>query len=190
VGRVIWNRSTWVKDPDSGRRTRRERPESEWSVGGCPALVGDDVWARVQQRCRECPTGQRVGRPRRYLLSWLLICEQCGARLVVTSTPARYACGTYLYGGRAAYRMRLVFDCLPQTQCQVGGGEDFLGGLAEDGVRQVTGVGVREIARQGCEQSAQETHRTVLSMRIVPVDAVVHVMSLPGFEWKSISWVT
>jgi site-specific DNA recombinase len=105
AGRVVWNRSTWVKDPDSGQRTRRERPESEWIVTSCPALIEASVWSKVQQRCEERATGQRAGRPRRYLLSGLLVCEQCGARLVVTSKPARYGCGTYLYGGRAACRM-------------------------------------------------------------------------------------
>ncbi len=96
VGRIVWNRSTWVKDPDSGRRTRRERPESEWVATDCPALVEADVWGRVQQRLKERATGQRVGQPRRYLLSGLLVCERCGARLVVTSKPSRYACGTFL----------------------------------------------------------------------------------------------
>ena len=52
---------------------------------------------------RSAPSsGNRSGRPRRYLLSGLLKCERCGARLVVTSKPPRYACGTFLYGGAAA----------------------------------------------------------------------------------------
>src|SRR5574343_498753 len=29
LGRQIWNRSEWLKDPDTGARVRRERPESE-----------------------------------------------------------------------------------------------------------------------------------------------------------------
>jgi site-specific DNA recombinase len=94
VGRAVWNRSTWIKDPDSGRRTRRERPESEWIVSSCPAVIEVSDWDKVQQRCKERATGQRAGQPRRYLLSGLLFCEQCGARLVVTSKPARYGCGT------------------------------------------------------------------------------------------------
>lgn len=28
IGEVIWNRCHWVKDLDSGRRLRREQPES------------------------------------------------------------------------------------------------------------------------------------------------------------------
>jgi len=102
AGRIVWNRSTWVKDPDSGRRTRRERPETEWVSTECPALIDPGTWGSVQQRFKERGTGKRLGQPRRYLLSGLLVCEQCGARLVVTSKPARYACGTYLHGGRTA----------------------------------------------------------------------------------------
>src|SRR5690606_16747477 len=32
VGRQVWNRSRWVKHPETGRRVRQERPESEWVV--------------------------------------------------------------------------------------------------------------------------------------------------------------
>jgi site-specific DNA recombinase len=63
VGRVVWNRSTWVKDPDSGRRIRRQRPESEWITSSCPALVEGSEWVKVQKRFEERATGQRAGRP-------------------------------------------------------------------------------------------------------------------------------
>ena len=102
MGRVVWNRSVWVKDPDTGRRTRRDRPESEWVVTECPALVDLETWQKVERRQKERATGQRLGQPRRYLLSGLLVCEQCGARLVGTPKPPRYACGTYVNGGRVA----------------------------------------------------------------------------------------
>jgi len=38
-GDVGWNRSEWIKDPDSGQRKRRERPRSEWIVhhDECPS---------------------------------------------------------------------------------------------------------------------------------------------------------
>ena len=102
IGRIVWNRSVWVKDPDSGRRLRRTRPESEWVVTEGTALVDLGTWNAVQQRFRERAVGGRSARPRKYLLSGLLTCERCGSRLVVTSKPARYACGTFLYGGKTA----------------------------------------------------------------------------------------
>jgi hypothetical protein len=39
IGRLIWNRSEWVKDPDSGKRTRRERPQDQWTVRECPVIL-------------------------------------------------------------------------------------------------------------------------------------------------------
>jgi hypothetical protein len=33
AGRLIWSKSRWLKDPDTGKRVRRERPESEWIFG-------------------------------------------------------------------------------------------------------------------------------------------------------------
>jgi site-specific DNA recombinase len=102
AGRLVWNRSVWVKDPDSGQRLRRRRPESDWIVTECPALIDTTTWDAVKQRFTERAQPSRSDRPRRYLLSGLLTCERCGSRLVVTSKPPRYTCGTFLYGGRAA----------------------------------------------------------------------------------------
>lgn len=39
IGRRVWNRSQCVKNPDSGKRTRRERPATEWVIGTCAAIV-------------------------------------------------------------------------------------------------------------------------------------------------------
>lgn len=100
AGRLVWNRSVWVKDPDSGQRLRRRRPESDWIVTQCPALIDTTAWDAAQQRFTERAQPSRSDRPRRYLLSGLLTCERCGSRLVVTSKPPRYTCGTFLYGGR------------------------------------------------------------------------------------------
>jgi hypothetical protein len=33
VGRYVWNRSKWIKNPDTGKRERFIRPESEWRPG-------------------------------------------------------------------------------------------------------------------------------------------------------------
>jgi site-specific DNA recombinase len=103
VGRLVWNRSEWVKDPDSGKRTRRERPASEWTVGECPALVLGDVWERVSVRMRErMGRGGRGGGTRKYLLSGLLECEQCGSLMVVRGQGgSHYGCATFAHGGAA-----------------------------------------------------------------------------------------
>jgi hypothetical protein len=49
-GERVWNRSLWVKDHDTGRRRRIERPEGEWvrQTEESWRIVPDDLWAAVQ----------------------------------------------------------------------------------------------------------------------------------------------
>lgn len=97
AGRVVWNRSQWVKDPDTGRRLRRERPESEWIVTTCEPIISAELWRRTQGRFR-VRTG-RGGRPR-WLLSGILECAVCGGKMIVTGgAQHRYLCGMNHHGG-------------------------------------------------------------------------------------------
>ncbi len=91
VGRYIWNRSQWVKDPDSGKRKRIVRPETEWQVRECPELriVDDVAWSAARARM-----GQRrhTDGPRpRTLFGGLLRCGLCGGAVVAVSSH-RYGC--------------------------------------------------------------------------------------------------
>ena len=110
IGRVVWNRSTWVKDPDSGRRIRRERPEHEWVINEGPVIIERAVWDRVQARLNQRALsydGGRGGHPR-YLLSGVLQCARCGGRMVVTGRlGSHYYCGTHRHGGSAACNMAI-----------------------------------------------------------------------------------
>ena len=98
VGRVIWNRSQWVKDPDSGKRKRMDRPREEWYVEERPELriVSDELWSAVRARMGR-PTGQGGsagnGRPPRTLFGGLLRCGVCGGAVVATS-GRHYGCAT------------------------------------------------------------------------------------------------
>lgn len=111
VGRPIWNRSRFVKHPDTGRRVRVERPEAEWIRQDVPALaiVDEALWQRVQARLRgasrDTGTGG-AGRPPRHLLSGLLRCGDCGGPLVVVDRYS-YACSVAKDRGTCASRVRL-----------------------------------------------------------------------------------
>jgi site-specific DNA recombinase len=97
AGRLIYNRSQWVKDPDSGLRKRLERPESEWIVRQIEPLIDAETWAMAQGRFRR---HKLPAAPRRYLLSGLLKCAVCGAYLTVMGgSQHRYACATHRNGG-------------------------------------------------------------------------------------------
>jgi site-specific DNA recombinase len=90
IGRLIWNRLTYVKDPVTGKRVSRPNPKSDWIIREIPELriVDQELWERAKARqaglrkdtrpdCeQECPFWART-RPR-YLLSGLMRCGSCG----------------------------------------------------------------------------------------------------------------
>ncbi|WP_416274709.1 recombinase zinc beta ribbon domain-containing protein [Lamprobacter sp.] len=120
LGRQIWNRSKWVKDPDTGRQTRRERAESEWQISEHPELqiIDADLEQRVERRhaliaesskrAREAMRNNGSVGPRpRYLLSGLMTCAHCGAPVVsVGGHSGRYGCSAARYRGDAVCDQR------------------------------------------------------------------------------------
>lgn len=51
-GRWVWNKTMFVKDPATGKRTPAARPKDDWVVEERPdlAIVDGDLWTRVQAR--------------------------------------------------------------------------------------------------------------------------------------------
>src|SRR5262249_49171322 len=107
----IWNRSHWVRDPESRRRVRRERPEGEWVVQRLPELriVSEELWQQVKARQAETHRkseairealhkNARTGRAPKYLLSGLLKCGVCGSNFVMAGAK-HYACASRTNGG-------------------------------------------------------------------------------------------
>jgi hypothetical protein len=112
VGRWIYGRRMFVKDPLTGRRQARLRSRAEWQVSEHPALrlVEPDVWETVQEKFRRQAAsyprsrgrlaGRTAGSPsgRASLFSGVLQCGGCGGTLVVVSrdprrAERRYGCG-------------------------------------------------------------------------------------------------
>jgi hypothetical protein len=86
---LVWNRQTFIKEPNTGKRQARPNPTEEWVTQDVPELriIGDALWNEVkarQQHVRLALThdsaGIRSERARRpaYLLSNLLKCGACG----------------------------------------------------------------------------------------------------------------
>jgi len=89
LGRLVWNRLRYVKDPDTGRRVSRMNPENDWIVQDVPDLriVPDALWQRVKERQGAIVKhGASAGGPAafwdrrrpRYLFSGLVRCGACG----------------------------------------------------------------------------------------------------------------
>ncbi|WP_421565872.1 recombinase family protein [Ochrobactrum sp. EDr1-4] len=52
IGRLIWNRLRYIKDPSSGKRVSRLNPKSDWIIKDVPELriVDDALWHAVRAR--------------------------------------------------------------------------------------------------------------------------------------------
>ena len=52
VGRLVWNRQRFIKDPTTGKRQARMNPQAEWVVQDVPALriVEQELWDAVKAR--------------------------------------------------------------------------------------------------------------------------------------------
>lgn len=140
IGRLVWNRSQWVKDPDTGKRTRHERPESEWIVQACEPLVGRETWDLVQTRFSSRPG---KGGVRKFLLSGLLECASCGSKMVVMGgAQHRYICGAYHAGGEHACSNSATF---PRALAE----EEILSHVVEDMLSpEAINLGVRMLAEE------------------------------------------
>jgi len=103
TGRQRWNTSQFVRDPETKRYLRRERPESEWVVRQIEELriVSDELFARAQ-RFSTLPLDdprRRSGGKARFVLSGLMSCAKCGRSMVLWGKH-HYTCGSYV-GGRS-----------------------------------------------------------------------------------------
>ncbi len=91
VGRLVWNRQRFVKDPETGKRQARLNPTDEWVIKDVPELriIEADVWESVKAKqaaikIKRNPDGktsenQFWNRTRpKYLLSGLTKCGCCG----------------------------------------------------------------------------------------------------------------
>ncbi|MFD2238198.1 recombinase family protein [Aureimonas populi] len=91
VGKIVWNRQRFVKDPDSGKRQARPNPQSEWVIQDALELriLDDELWETVKARQAGNTIARDAGgkadvaavnyrRRPRYLFSGLTQCACCG----------------------------------------------------------------------------------------------------------------
>lgn len=121
IGRVVWNRSRFVKRPGTNCRVRRARPQSEWKFADREDLriVSDALWQAVLER-RETIKAAYQGHGNGggwlsraatspYLFSGLLKCGTCGGNLVIVTGSKgrnrRYGCSQHFYRGTCSNSM-------------------------------------------------------------------------------------
>ena len=93
IGRLVWNRLRYVKNPDTGKRVSRLNPEAEWMRKEVPELriVPDDLWTAAKSRQHQTrhtiKTAGTLGSAKRpqYLFAGLTKCGVCGAGFIMGS---------------------------------------------------------------------------------------------------------
>jgi site-specific DNA recombinase len=119
IGQYIWNRSAWVKDPDTGKRRRLKRDSKEWVITDLPELrilpqpLWDAAQARHQEiRQRSTALREALNNPKsrshagKFLFSGLLQCGCCGAHYTIYSTTS-YGCSFNINRGDVACSNKL-----------------------------------------------------------------------------------
>jgi site-specific DNA recombinase len=126
LGRYVWNRLHYVKDPRTGKRVSRLNDRSALTVQDVPELriVPQDLWDRVKARQgsvrRDTRPDARSDRPfwekqrPRYLVSGLAKCGACGGSYVKISKNL-FGCAAARDRGTCDNRLNIRIEVLERT---------------------------------------------------------------------------
>ena len=107
IGSQVWNRLTYAKDPDTGKRQARPNPPEDWTRNAVPDLriIDDDLWTAVKTRQGSIRHTMLTARDEssnstnplngshraKYLFSGLLKCGCCGGSYTLMN-KTKYGC--------------------------------------------------------------------------------------------------
>ncbi len=163
IGRLVWNRQRYVKDPTTGKRVSRINPPGAWIITEVPELriVDDALWRAAKAR-QDALAIQHAGpiaavraafaaraanplnathRPRS-LLSGLLMCGCCGGPYTLRGQD-RYGCSSHITNRSCANKRTILRPALE---------ERVLAGLRDR-------LMAPEIAAEAIHAYAEETNR-------------------------------
>ncbi len=113
IGRLIWNRLTYLKNPDTGKRVSRLNPKDKWIIKDVPEMriIDEDLWEKVKDRQKSLHHEKAFydkQRPRK-LLSYLLKCGCCSGGMSKISAHL-YGCSTARNKGTCDNRLTVRQD--------------------------------------------------------------------------------
>ncbi|MEM0909428.1 MAG: recombinase family protein [Pseudomonadota bacterium] len=129
IGKLVWNKLKYIKDPDTGKRVSKLNPEKDWHVVEVPHLriIEQDLWDKLkakQKVLNQKASPQAKRRPKN-LFSFMLKCGCCGGGMSIVST-GRYGCSSARNKGTCDNRLTIKQEVLEQT---------VLGGLQRELMR-------------------------------------------------------
>ncbi|MEM7746198.1 MAG: recombinase family protein [Pseudomonadota bacterium] len=84
IGRMVWNRLRYVKNPETGKRVSKPNPEEEWIIAEVPDLriLDQEIWDAVKAKQgtinKQAKPGFWAARRPKNLFSYLIKCGCCG----------------------------------------------------------------------------------------------------------------
>ncbi|MDP2373997.1 recombinase family protein [Reyranella sp.] len=159
IGKLVWNRLRYIKDPTTGKRVSRINPREKWITTEVPELriVDDALWQAAKARqgelaikyanvivaTRSAHANRLNGTHRpRSLLSGLLVCGHCGGPYALRGQD-RYACSNHVMNGSCANSRSITREALEARML--------------DGLRDR--LMAPEIAAEAMRAYAEETNR-------------------------------
>ena len=125
IGKLVWNRQHFIKDPETGRRIAKPNASDDWVVQDVPALriIADDLWTAVKARQTHASRATRPDRGRqelwharrpKHLFSGLIHCGACGGFMVLVG-KTHYGCSNRVNPGTYTNRLTMRRDTLERT---------------------------------------------------------------------------
>jgi site-specific DNA recombinase len=189
IGRLVWNRLEYRKDPDTGKRVSRLNPREDWRIIEVPALriVDQPLWetAKARQHALDArlerkrdPAGNRrsgiceTRRPQ-HLLSGFLRCGVCGGGMSLVGGTS-YGCSTARNKGTCANRRTiqrhgleaLVLDGLKEQLMAPEAIKEFVAEFHREINRHSAQIRSQaEAARRDLEKVEREIHALVEAVK-------------------------
>ncbi len=150
IGKRIWNRLSYLRDPETRKRVSRLNSPENWIITDVPDLriIGDELWSRAQdiqqRRSKDTRPKSTSGpdwhqRRPKHLFSGLIKCASCGGGMTLISR-VYYGCAANRNKGTCNNRLTVRLDRLEEAVLQ---------GLQENLVTpELTEVFVREYTRE------------------------------------------
>ncbi|WP_209882469.1 recombinase family protein [Azospirillum soli] len=189
VGRLEWNRCSYVKDPETGKRVARPNPPEAWEVVDVPELriVDATLWDHAKARQESISftmgrddQGNALNRAhrRKFLLSGLLTCGCCGAGYTIMAKD-RYGCAGHRSKGtcgndRTISRMnieRRVLSGLKERLLAPELIQDFIDGFRAEWEAAQTN---REASRRHRERELASVERKIAGILKAIEDGLYH----------------
>ncbi len=196
VGRLIWNRLHYLRNPSTGKRVSRLNPQAEWLSTAVPELriIDQEVWERVQSRLGAIRAANGADKPDRpkywesrraaHLLTQKVFCGVCGGSM--TNVGRDYlGCSTASKQGMCANNRRIRRPELDTLVIDALRSRMMAPELVAEFVREFTTEWNRAIAASTIDRDAIARDLAGVERKLASVfDAIADGLRSPGLQAK------